>query len=157
MDIERISAIESHHFIQHLTKHAVGMPVDLTTNFYNITANVISSISLGRRFDYDNPTFRKIVRTSTEMFGDSTDRKLVFSCLVISTLRCIPPFRYAYKRYISMHKEIVDFIQQEIDEHKQKFDPDNVNDFIDAFLKEQKLGQPKNQPYFNVCQSFENI
>nr|CAB3235591.1 cytochrome P450 2C42-like [Phallusia mammillata] len=149
MDIEKISANESHHFIQHLTKHAIGKPVDLTKIFYNITANVISSITLGRRFDYDDPTFRKIVKTSTEIFGDSTDRKLVFSCLVLNTLRHIPPFQYAYQRYISMHKEIVDFIQQEIDEHKKKFDPDNVNDFMDAFLKEQKFGPPKNQPYFN--------
>lgn len=32
-------------------------------------------------------------------------------------------------------------MQKYIDEHRQKFDPDNIDDFIDAFIYEQKFSK----------------
>nr|CAB3235522.1 cytochrome P450 2C42-like [Phallusia mammillata] len=149
MKIEDISANESRYFIEELMKQAPGVPIDLRPKFYNITANVISRITLGRRFDYDDPTFKKIVKASTEALGDAKDMKLMFVCMVFGVLRYVPPFRYAYQRYLAMHQEILDFIEQKIDEHKENFDPNDVKDFIDAFLKQQKFGPIKYQPHFN--------
>lgn len=100
-------------------------------------SNIICSIVFGKRYDYHDRTFVKLMTILDDYISNST---LTTTLNFIPILRHMPGDIFCAKKVLSNQKEIEDFIQARIDEHKTCFDSNNITDFIDACLREMETG-----------------
>nr|XP_018669209.2 cytochrome P450 2C42-like [Ciona intestinalis] len=145
--IESLVIQESRYFIDQLHDQ-VGKVYDMKTDVYNFTANIICSVVLGKRFDYDDPAFKLILESSEKALGEPEDANLMMAMILIPQLRFLPPFHGANQRFLQNQHRILRMLLGIIEEHQKNFDPNNVEDFIDAYIYEQKFGIGKNTKLF---------
>lgn len=96
-------------------------------------SNVICSILFGRRFDYEDAKFKELVISLEKMFASTNPSSPVF---IFPTLHHLPMSSFGQME--KSFKEIDEFTKEMIQEHRRKFDENNINDFIDSFLMEKK-------------------
>ncbi|XP_071154085.1 cytochrome P450 2J6-like [Mytilus edulis] len=98
-------------------------------------SNIICSIVFGKRYEYDDHKFVKLMKILDDYISNST---LTTVLNFIPNLRHLPGDIFSAKKVLSNQKEIEEFIQARIDEHKSCFDSNNITDFIDACLREME-------------------
>lgn len=98
-------------------------------------SNIICSIVFGKRYEYDDHKFVKLMKILDDYISNST---LTTVLNFIPNLRHLPGDIFSAKKVLSNQKEIEEFIQARIDEHKSCFDRNNITDFIDACLREME-------------------
>ncbi|XP_066287482.1 cytochrome P450 2C1-like [Branchiostoma lanceolatum] len=118
-----------------------GQPFDLKVMMQNAVCNVICSIVFGDRFEYGDPDFLRLVG----LLNASVEAKPTFSD-VLSMLH--PVFRHLHLSKVSRQGKMVETILalqefggEQIEKHRQTFDPNDIRDFIDAFLLEQQRAE----------------
>ncbi|XP_062573474.1 cytochrome P450 2B4-like [Saccostrea cucullata] len=98
-------------------------------------ANVICSLLFGKRFEYEDTRFKLLIDLLSRSFSSVTLSSPVF---------LFPSLRHTGIYKIDIYLENVNalraFLTDMIEEHRRHFDADHINDFIDAFLLEQKQG-----------------
>ncbi|KAJ7327062.1 hypothetical protein JRQ81_016821 [Phrynocephalus forsythii] len=97
----------------------------------NAVSNVISSLALGRRFDYDDTEFK----TMLKVMSRSLEISLNIHILLVNIcpwLYYLPfgPFR-ELRRY---ELDITAFLKKIISQHRETLDAQNPRDFIDMYL-----------------------
>ncbi|KAF6726397.1 Cytochrome P450 2J2 [Oryzias melastigma] len=110
-----------------------GKPFDPHLIVNNTVANIICHLVFGRRFEYGDEKFRKLML----LF----DRALQIEASVWAQLynsfppimRCLPGPHQTLKR---IWREVQDFIGEELEEHKRRWDPADARDYIDLYLTE---------------------
>uniref|UniRef100_A0ABM0MWV6 Cytochrome P450 2J6-like n=1 Tax=Saccoglossus kowalevskii TaxID=10224 RepID=A0ABM0MWV6_SACKO len=94
-------------------------------------SNVICSIMFGKRFNYSDPKFSFIIDTMGKWF------ELMGTMYELGFLPFRRPFNQSnINNYNTLGDDLRKFCKQQIDEHREVFDPDNIGDFIDAYLAE---------------------
>ncbi|XP_070534292.1 cytochrome P450 2J2-like [Ptychodera flava] len=121
---------EAYHLCMEIRK-LQGEAFDPTHFMTNAIANIISSIIFGKRFEYDDPTFRRLLYLCNKNFE-------LAGSVAISNF--FPILQYLP---IGPMKEIVDnfeiyrnFLNDKINEHRLNFDPNDISDVISAYLSE---------------------
>ncbi|XP_063297711.1 uncharacterized protein LOC134586132 [Pelobates fuscus] len=111
-----------------------GKPTDLAIIINLAVGNIITSIVLGHRFDYKDPTLRRLMHLVNEnmrLIGSpSVQRYNVFPLL-----RYLPGDHLKVKKNIS---ELHSFLQKTFLQHLKELDRDDKRSFIDAFLVRQQ-------------------
>ncbi|XP_072014942.1 cytochrome P450 2U1-like [Amphiura filiformis] len=138
---------ESTYLIEELA-NLKGQPVDLTWHFNNAVSNIISKVVFGTRFEFSDERIHRL-----------TDLLVRHHELIGSGgLEFVLPFNIPSKikqDLIKVDDEILAFINDMIETHRENFDPDNLNDVIDMWLNEIRLHksddpnsfrQPDNMP-----------
>ncbi|XP_066291026.1 LOW QUALITY PROTEIN: cytochrome P450 2C3-like [Branchiostoma lanceolatum] len=109
-----------------------GKPFNITRMAQKATTNVICSLVLSHRLEYDSPHFLRLMEDFNTISG--TD--------FINMPENIFPFlRHVLNSADTLIKAIdfpVDYIKAQIREHERTFDKNDIRDFIDAFLVEMK-------------------
>ncbi|CAK8679945.1 unnamed protein product [Clavelina lepadiformis] len=105
-------------------------------------SNIICGVVFGKQYDYDDPFFKKIVTAVLEMFGSLMINTAVTIMSFAPILMHIPPFTIANRMFAAKINTINEIVTDIIDEHEKTFGPDHPRDFIDAFLKEKRIGTP---------------
>ena len=113
----------------------INDPFDLKQLLTNAISNVICAVVFGKRFKYNDTDFHTLLDTLDESvkLSGSGGFKAVFP--IIMKLDFKTKHRLEEISVIlgaTMRKMIV--------EHKDGFDPNNVNDYIDAYLRELQQG-----------------
>ena len=117
-----------------LSRGANNSPLDLKQVLTNAISNVICSVVFGKRFQYSDKDFHRLLDTLEEMM------KISGSGGLKRILPIISKFDFKTKRRLRDIRVILrGTIRKIIDEHKARFDPNNVSDYIDVYLRE--LGQ----------------
>uniref|UniRef100_A0A8C5M5U8 Cytochrome P450 n=1 Tax=Leptobrachium leishanense TaxID=445787 RepID=A0A8C5M5U8_9ANUR len=112
-----------------------GKPFENTFKINAAVANIIVSILLGRRFDYNNPTFLKLMRLI------NTNVRIIQSPMVVlynmfpSLVRWLPGTHQTIFKNV---KELQTFIRETFAKHKEELDMNDQRNLIDAFLIKQK-------------------
>ncbi|XP_019642652.1 PREDICTED: cytochrome P450 2U1-like [Branchiostoma belcheri] len=121
-----------------------GQTFDLKSIVQNAVSNIICSIVFGRRFEYGDPDFLRLMRllnTVVEARPSVGDRLTE----VLPVFRYLPlgNGQYSGKRPkgVEMFLALQEFCKEQIENHRQTFDPNDIRDFIDAFLLEQQRPQ----------------
>ncbi|XP_033626927.1 cytochrome P450 2J6-like [Asterias rubens] len=133
-------ATEAHVLITEMRKEQ-GAPFDPKYLLGNAVLNIICSVVLGKRFQYNDPAFRDILRCTGRVMEGVRSGGIVEFSPVVSKLTVIPFVR----RYVDTVSELVEQMLSLIDEHNRDYDSAaNPRDIIDMFLKEinskQSLG-----------------
>ncbi|XP_006816125.1 cytochrome P450 2U1-like [Saccoglossus kowalevskii] len=94
-------------------------------------SNVICSIMFRKRFNYSDPKFSFIIDTIGKLF------ELMGTMCELGFLPFRRPLNQSIiNNYNTLGDDLRKFCKQQIDEHREVFDPDNIGDFIDAYLAE---------------------
>uniref|UniRef100_A0A8C3SG64 Cytochrome P450 n=1 Tax=Chelydra serpentina TaxID=8475 RepID=A0A8C3SG64_CHESE len=115
-----------------------GRPFDPHFLINNAVSNVICSLIYGERFDYDNKKFQRMLHLFEQVLNEDAGflpqvtRKIVLLMVVPWLLR-IPGVPQSIFR---SQKEILDFIDELVKEHRTTWNPTQKRDFTDAFLQE---------------------
>ncbi|XP_045298220.1 cytochrome P450 2B11-like [Leopardus geoffroyi] len=104
---------------------------DPTFLFHSMTANIICSIVFGTRFSYKDPKFLRLL----DLFYQTFTLLSSFSSQVFE-LFCnfLKYFPGTHKQIYKNAQEIIAFIEDAVEKHRETLDPSTPRDFIDAYL-----------------------
>ncbi|XP_078294535.1 cytochrome P450 2B11-like isoform X2 [Panthera onca] len=134
---ERIQE-ESQCVVEELRK-TQGAFQDPTFLFHSMTANIICAIVFGTRFSYKDPKFLRLLDLFYQTFTLlSSFSSQVFE-LFYNFLKYFPgTHRQIYKNV----QEIIAFIEDAVEKHRETLDPSTPRDFMDAYLiRMDKVGE----------------
>ncbi|KAL8173113.1 UNVERIFIED_CONTAM: hypothetical protein K2H54_040200 [Gekko kuhli] len=118
-----------------------GKPFETTTIMNAAVANIIVSILLGKRYEYEDPTFIRLVdlvNETTRLLGSPS----------VALYNMFPALGFlsgGRKTVLKNRKEVHAFIQATFIERLKELDVNDQRSFIDAFLIEQQEEKNKNQ------------
>ena len=124
-----------------------GQPCDFRKYIHASTANVVFSIVCGRRYDYDDETFQKLLRDIEIAASQGLKAKILLSCFPF--LKYVPGDLSYLKLMKENHILRMDFYRNLYEEHAKYFDKNDPKDFIDMYIMEMAKGD---NPEFTVDQ-----
>ncbi|XP_062612895.1 cytochrome P450 2C15-like [Saccostrea cucullata] len=106
---------------------------DIQSILNTSVSNVICSLLFGKRFHYKDAQFTKLIRLLNEIVSTANASSIEFIFPWLRHLQ-LSDFRTRMEKT----NEVTSFINEMIEDHRNNFDENNINDYIDAFLLEQK-------------------
>ncbi|XP_068100636.1 cytochrome P450 2K1-like [Hyperolius riggenbachi] len=124
------------YLIEHFKSHN-GKPFDTSIIMSSAICNVISSIIFGKRFEYDNAEFKKLLKTMAD------NDKLVGSPKVIlyNYFPRIMSLLGVQKELAQAMDKQTEFILKRIKQKRQEFNVNDISGYIDAYLLKQEHDQ----------------
>ena len=102
---------------------------------------MISYLVFGKRFELSDPTSAELCLLLNAIFQSTVFHSPMF---IFPFLKHLPGDLFGSKKLMKKVNRIFDIICKILDEHRSTFDENNIRDFIDCYLKEQKK---KNEAY----------
>ncbi|KAM3930510.1 cytochrome P450 2K1-like [Leptodactylus fuscus] len=122
-----------------------GKPFDNTMILNACAANIIVSILLGYRMDYDDPQFQRLLTLINEN-ARLSGSKMTLLYNILPFLELFPGSHQTILKNIEEQRE---FITKTFVEHLKNLDENDQRSFIDAFLVKQKEEAGNPQSYFH--------
>ncbi|XP_004694193.1 PREDICTED: cytochrome P450 2B11-like [Condylura cristata] len=125
----------------HKTKGALLDPIFY---FHSITANIICSIVFGKRFDYEDPEFLRLLDLFYRSFALISSLPGQLFELFSDFLKYFPGTHRTVYNHL---QEINAFICRSVEKHRETLDPSDPRDFIDTYLlrMEKEKSNPKSE------------
>nr|XP_028569507.1 cytochrome P450 2K6-like [Podarcis muralis] len=123
-----------------------GQPFETTTIMNAAAANIIASILLNKRFEYEDSTFRKLLKMVNEnirLFGSP-------SVMLYNVFPALGSFLGVHKTLLHNRDEMHAFINATFIQHLRDLDENDQRSFIDSFLLRQQEEKDKLDGYFNT-------
>ncbi|XP_025004571.1 cytochrome P450 2AC1 isoform X2 [Gallus gallus] len=133
--------VEEYGYLADVIESQKGKPLEMTHLMNSAVANVIVSILLGKRFEYEDPTFKRLVSLINEnmrLFGSP-------SVSLYNMFPILGPFLKDNKSFLENVKEVNDFIKVTFTKYLQVLDKNDQRSFIDAFLVKQQENEKANK------------
>lgn len=111
-------------------------PFDIQNILNTSVSNVICSLLFGKRFEYEDAKFKHLIILLNKLLSTSSSSSPAF---IFPILRHLTKSRFI--KVQNIFADIDEFTSEIIVEHKRNFDGNNVRDFIDGFLLEQKQAE----------------
>ncbi|NXE74874.1 CP2K6 protein, partial [Cochlearius cochlearius] len=133
-----------------------GKPLEMTLMMNAAIANVIISILLGKRYDYEDPTFKRLLSLVNENVR-------IFGTPSVSMYNMFPVLGFLLKNhkiFIKNVKEMRAFVKVTFIEHLKTLDRNDQRSFIDTFLVRQQEEKGKANGYFcneNLIEVVRNL
>ena len=119
---------------KHLLDTEVGQPIDIATKLNLPILNALWKVTVGERFDYDDPRLLDICQRLTETFKVFVGTKFA--------LNTYPWMRRVFSKWLStdfilqsLH-DVIDLMKENILKHQQTLDVNSPRDYTDMVLKE---------------------
>ncbi|XP_072505774.1 cytochrome P450 2J2-like isoform X2 [Notamacropus eugenii] len=110
-----------------------GEPFDPHFQINNAVSNIICSITFGHRFEYHDSQFRELLTS----LDDVTVLEAGWECELYNMFPSIMKFLPGnHQKFFKQWKKLESFVECVIKQHKEDLNPDETQDFIDAYLKE---------------------
>ena len=121
-----------------------GQPFDIQLLLQECVSNIICNICFGSRFEYKNRKFQHLMQilsffSQSECYSSATN--------YIPLLRLLPEnknIRHAMEKL----NEAYNWVNNEIEEHRKTFDPEEMRDFIDLYLAKEKVDKVEDDEAF---------
>ncbi|XP_078603293.1 cytochrome P450 2D6-like [Branchiostoma floridae x Branchiostoma japonicum] len=112
-----------------------GQPFDIARDVTVGVANIICSMVFGKRYDYEDETFRELSESLPVLsFAFGTGRII----RAFPLLRFVPVVNRPAVNAWEAHSKVVSVIREEISRHRERLDRENPRDFLDYCLLEQQ-------------------
>ncbi|XP_028666621.1 cytochrome P450 2J4-like [Erpetoichthys calabaricus] len=120
-------------FFHKTFKEEGGKPFNPHFIINNAVSNIICSIVFGHRFDYSDSRFQELLHLISEItYLEGTLWVQVYNAF--PRLMKLLPGRH--NQLFFYFERIMDFLREEIREHKVEWDPSSPRDYIDCYLAE---------------------
>ncbi|XP_078688307.1 cytochrome P450 2J2-like [Branchiostoma floridae x Branchiostoma belcheri] len=121
------------HKLCHTISAKNSQPFDLLSDLNNAVSNVVCALVFGQQFCSDDERVRALCEGVVQ---GSARVSTAQAFNVFPFLRFVPGLNKACTEVLADIKKIEDFIWEQIEEHRQRLDPDNPQDFLDMCLLE---------------------
>ncbi|XP_068102882.1 cytochrome P450 2K4-like [Hyperolius riggenbachi] len=134
------------YLIEHFKSHN-GKPFHIEIIMSNALCNVISSIIFGKRFEYNNPEFEKLMKSVDDIEKHLGSPKNV----LYNYFPRIMSLFGVQKELAQTISDIYEFVSKRIKQKRQEFNANYISGYIDAYLlkQEQDQASEKTEKYFN--------
>ncbi|KAM4694849.1 cytochrome P450 2K4-like isoform 2-T2 [Discoglossus pictus] len=123
-----------------------GKPFENTTVMNGAVANIIVSILLGHRFDYENPIFLRLMSLINENIRLLGSPSVMLYNTFPSLMRWLPGnHKKIHGNIAEFHKFVIDILTK----YKDQLDINDQRNLIDAFLVKQQEEKPNPRLYFH--------
>ncbi|XP_039463243.1 cytochrome P450 2J2-like isoform X2 [Oreochromis aureus] len=123
------------NFLCEAFKEEQGRPFNPHYIMTNAVGNIISSVVFGHRFEYTDPSFRKILELDNDALLLAGSAQTQLYDAFPGLMKYLPgPHQTVHANY----REIMTFLNREIEKHQEEWNPDDPRDFIDAYLSEME-------------------
>uniref|UniRef100_A0A3Q2NMQ0 Cytochrome P450, family 2, subfamily AD, polypeptide 2 n=1 Tax=Fundulus heteroclitus TaxID=8078 RepID=A0A3Q2NMQ0_FUNHE len=130
--LEKYIEVES-NFLCEAFKDEQGRPFNPHYTLTNAVSNIISSVVFGHRFEYSDPSFRQVLELDNEAVILSGALRSQLYDAFPGLMSYLPgPHQTVHANY----RKIVSFLENEIEKHREEWNPDDPRDFIDVYLSE---------------------
>ncbi|KAL8173129.1 UNVERIFIED_CONTAM: hypothetical protein K2H54_040419, partial [Gekko kuhli] len=133
--------VEECHFLTQKFESFEGKPFETTIILNAAVANIIVSILLGKRYEYEDPTFVRLlnlVNENVQIVGSP-------SVVLYNMFPALGFLSGGRKTVLNNRDEMFAFIQATFIEHLKELDVNDQRSFIDAFLIQQQEEKKRNQ------------
>ncbi|XP_074524640.1 cytochrome P450 2J2-like [Halichoeres trimaculatus] len=113
--------------------HFKGKPFNPHIILNNAVSNIICSLVFGHRFEYSDERFRKMIICFEKGLQGLTSIWAEFYNSFPLLLRHLPG---PHQTFLQVFNAVKVFIREELEEHKQNWDPADGRDYIDCYLNE---------------------
>ncbi|NXU49267.1 CP2K1 protein, partial [Turnix velox] len=148
--------VEEYECLSEVIEAQKGKPLEMTMMTNAAVANVIVSILLGRRYDYEDPIFKKLLSLINENIR-------IFGGPPLTFYNTFPFLGFLVKDRKTFHqnvREVNAFTKVNFLERLQVLDRNDQRTFIDSFLVKQQEENGKANGYFsneNLFQVVRNL
>ncbi|XP_066451891.1 cytochrome P450 2K4-like [Eleutherodactylus coqui] len=136
---------ESENLIQKIKSYE-GKPFDNATNINAAVTNIIVSILLSKRFDYEDPTILQLMGLFNQNVKLFSSPAVVLYNSYPSLAKWLPG---AHEKILENVKGLEEFIKATFTKQKQELDINDQRNLIDAFLAKQQEGKTESTNYFH--------
>ncbi|XP_031467992.1 cytochrome P450 2K4-like, partial [Phasianus colchicus] len=137
--------VEEYGYLADVIESQKGKPLEMTQLMNSAIANVIVSILIGKRFDYEDPTFKRLVSLMDEnmkLFGSP-------SVSLYNMFPILGFFLKDKKNFLENAEVFNDFIKDTFTKYLKVLDRNDQRSFIDAFLVRQQEENGKGNTFFD--------
>ncbi|NWY29594.1 CP2J2 protein, partial [Pheucticus melanocephalus] len=99
----------------------------------NAVANVICSLIFGNRFDYQDDDFQRLLKLMNEVTALHAAVSTQLYNNFPSIMKYLPG---AHQTILKSWKVLENFMQEQINKHKEDWNPSEIRDYIDSYLLE---------------------
>ncbi|XP_063298149.1 cytochrome P450 2K4-like [Pelobates fuscus] len=117
-----------------------GKPFENTMIINGAVSNVIVSVLLGHRFDYNDPTFLKLLGIINSNVRNIGSPIILLYNMFPSLVRLLPG---SHNIVFENVQKLKTFIKETFTKHKDQLDINDQRNFIDAYLVKQQEEKPK--------------
>ncbi|XP_078597669.1 cytochrome P450 2C3-like [Branchiostoma floridae x Branchiostoma japonicum] len=110
-----------------------GRSFDIAHDVTVAVANVICSMVFGKRYDYEDETFRELSKAIVTLFSALGQGQII---AVLPLLRFVPVVNRAFNNAWGEYVKLRNVCREEISRHQEHLDRENPRDFIDFCLLE---------------------
>ncbi|XP_069830131.1 cytochrome P450 2K6-like [Dendropsophus ebraccatus] len=143
--IENKIAEECEHLIQAIRSYG-GKPFDNQAIINTAVANIIVSILLDHRFEYDDPKVLKLMNLINENIRIMESPMVKLYNSYPTLIGWLPG---SHRKLAKNIREMKDFVMATFVYQGKEFDVNNQRSFIDAFLAKQQEGKTESELYFH--------
>ncbi|XP_069823404.1 cytochrome P450 2D15-like [Dendropsophus ebraccatus] len=111
----------------------------------NAVSNIICSIAFGNRFDYNDAKFQLLLRLSDAALKGKSG----VLGQILNEFPLLMKVPWLVNHVMQSERETIEFLKEIVSEHKKIWNPNNVRDFIDAFLMEMEKVKGDSSCSFN--------
>ncbi|XP_049630563.1 cytochrome P450 2J2-like [Suncus etruscus] len=141
---ERIQ--EEAYYLVQLIKEEKGQPFDPHFKINIAVSNIICSVTFGERFEYQDEKFQELLMLLDKAICLETSAWCQFCDAFPIIIDFLPgPHRTLFKYW----EKLKLFVAQVIENHRRNWNPDELRDFIDAYLKEIEKHKEDTTSSFN--------
>ncbi|XP_063057368.1 cytochrome P450 2J2-like [Engraulis encrasicolus] len=128
---------EEIRYLQEEMETQKGDPFNPKMLFNNAVSNIICQLVYGRRYDYSDYTFQKVLKKFNEaLYLEGTIWAQLYEAFPVIMKHLPGPHNAIFSNYL----DVADFIRKEVERHKEDLDPNNPRDYIDAYITEMQSG-----------------
>ncbi|XP_077147752.1 cytochrome P450 2K4-like [Ranitomeya variabilis] len=136
---------ETEYLIQKLKSYE-GKPFDDVTSIYAAVTNIIVSILLSKRFDFEDPTILRLMGLINQNVKLLTSPWVMLYNSFPFIVKWLPG---AHKTILKNNKELNNFITKTFTKQKKELDVNDQRNLIDAFLAKQLEGKPESTQFYH--------
>ena len=136
---------EAHHLVEAIAEEK-GRPFDPHFMINNAVSNIICSITIGERFEYEDNQFQELLKLADETLCLEASKVLMLYNVFPSIFKYLPG---PHQKLFSNWEKLKLFFSHVMDSHRKDWNPSAPRDFIDAFLTEMAKYSDKTTTSFN--------
>ncbi|XP_060118466.1 cytochrome P450 2K6-like isoform X2 [Heteronotia binoei] len=133
--------VEECHFLIQKFESFEGKPFETTTIMNTAVANIIVAILLSKRYEYEDPTFLRLLH----LVNENVRVAGYPSVMLYNMFPALGFLSGGRKIVLKNRNELHAFIQDTFVEHLKELDANDQRNFIDAFLIQQQEEKNKSQ------------
>ncbi|XP_017262599.1 cytochrome P450 2J2 [Kryptolebias marmoratus] len=134
-------------FLCEAFKEEQGRPFNPHYMMKMAVSNIICSVVFGHRFEYSDPSLRKVLELDNEAIVLSGSLRTQLYDVIPGLMKYLPgPHQTVHANY----REILSFLMKEIEKHQEEWNPDDPRDYIDVYLAEMKKHKEDPLAGFNI-------